>query len=151
MNPFDYVNAINAGKDIMSGTDNDELAEKGYVPYLTNRQFSYFEDTIFFANMMNQLSHIDNKMQFDFFINTVRPRKRYAKWSKTEHHDDLIAVSQYFGYSYEKAKVVMDILSSDDLEQIRRRLETGGIKNEFRHKQSSRGNSQKRGRLSKSS
>ena len=128
MNPFDYVNAINAGKNIMTGTDNDELAEKGYNPFLTNRQFSYFQDTVFIANEMNANAHIDSKLQFSFLINIIRPKKRFARWSKTEHHDDLECVVQYFNYNYEKAKQVMDILSSDDLEKIKRRLEKGGLK-----------------------
>ena len=123
MNPFDYVNAINAGKNIMTGTDNDELAEKGYNPFLTNRQFSYFQDTVFIANEMNANAHIDSKLQFSFLINIIRPKKRFARWSKTEHHDDLECVVQYFNYNYEKAKQVMDILSSDDLEKIKRRLD----------------------------
>ena len=128
MNPFDYVNAINAGKNIMTGTDNDELAEKGYNPFLTNRQFSYFQDTVFIANEMNANAHIDSKLQFSFLINIIRPKKRFARWSKTEHHDDLECVVQYFNYNYEKAKQVMDILSSDDLEKIKRGLEKGGLK-----------------------
>ena len=128
MNPFDYVNAINSGKDIMSGTDNDALAEKGYNPYITNRQLSYFQDTVHFANAMNMHAHADNRLQFDFLINTVRPKKRFAKWSKAEHHVDLEAVVEYFGYSYEKAKQVMGILSSQQIEQIKKKLEKGGVK-----------------------
>ncbi len=128
MNPFDYVNAINAGKNIMTGTDNDDLAEKGYNPFLTNRQFSYFQDTVLIANEMNANAHLDNKLQFHFLINIIRPKKRFARWSKTEHHNDLECVVQYFNYNYEKAKQVMDILSSEDLEKIKRRLEKGGLK-----------------------
>ena len=128
MNPFDYVNAINAGNDIMSETDNNELAEKGYNPFLTNRQFSYFQDTIHFANAMNMNSHLENKLQFSFLINIVRPKKRFSKWAKTEHHDDLEAVVEYFGYSYEKAKQVMDILSSQQIKDIKKKLEKGGLK-----------------------
>jgi hypothetical protein len=127
-NIFDYVNAINSGKNIMSGTDNDELAEKGYNPYITNRQFSYFQDTVQAANVMNQYAHLDNRLQFDFFINIIRPRKRFTKWSKTEHSDDLEAVVQYFDYSYEKANMVMNILSEEDLKTIKIRLEKGGRK-----------------------
>ena len=127
-NPFDYVNAINAGKDIMTGTENDDLAEKGYNPFLTNRQFSYFQDTVHLANVMNQHAHLDHRLQFQFLINIVRPKKRFAKWSKTEHNDDLEAVVQYFGYSYEKAKQVMDILSSQQIKDIKKKLEKGGLK-----------------------
>lgn len=128
MNPFDYVNAINAGNDIMSETDNDELAEKGYNPFLTNRQFSYFQDTIHLANAMNMNAHLENKLQFSFLINIVRPKKRFSRWAKTEHHDDLEAVVEYFGYSYEKAKQVMDILSSQQIKDIKKKLEKGGLK-----------------------
>ena len=128
MNTFSYVNAINSGKDIMTGTDNDALAEKGYNAFIVNRQFSYFPDTILVANEMNRNAHLDNKLQFSFLINMIRPRKRFTKWSKTEHHDDLEAVVQYFGYSYEKAKQVIDILSSQQIEQIKKKLERGGLK-----------------------
>ena len=128
MNPFDYVNAINAGKDIMTGTENDDLAEKGYNPFLTNRQFSYFQDTVHFANMMNQHAHLDHRLQFQFLINIVRPKKRFAKWSKTEHHDDLEAVVQYFGYSYEKAKQAAVVLSDEQINEIRKKLYKGGLK-----------------------
>ncbi len=128
MNPFDYVTAINGGKNIMVNTENDELAEKGYNPYLTNRQFSYFPDTIEVANVMNRMAHLDNKLQFLFYINIVRPRKRFTKWSKTEHHADLEAVAEYFNYSYEKAKVAMDVLTDDDIKNIKKKLEKGGLK-----------------------
>lgn len=128
MNPFEYINAINSGKDIMTGTDNDELAEKGYNPFMANRALSYFQDTILMANEMNANHHLDNKLQFDFLINIVRPRKRFSKWFKTEHTNDLEAVVQYFGYSYEKAKQVLDILSAEDIKTIKSKLETGGLK-----------------------
>ncbi len=127
-NPFDYINAINFGKDVMSGTDNDELAEKGFNPFLTNRQFSYFNDTVHIANEMNRFAHLDNKLQFDFYINIVRPRKRFTKWSKTEHHEDLEAVAQYYGYSYEKARQIIKVLTSDEIEEIKKQLEKGGVK-----------------------
>jgi len=126
-NPYNYVNAINAGNDLTK----DEFDEKGYVPFVINRQFSYFQDTIFAANEMNANHHLSNKSQFSFFINIVRPKKRFSKWSKTEHHDDLEAVAQYFDYSYEKAKVVMDILSAEQIKNIKKKLSKGGLKNEF--------------------
>ncbi len=128
MNPFDYINAINSGKDIMTGTDNDELAEKGYNPFMANRQLSYFQDTAWIANEMNTRHHLDNKLQFSFYLNIVRPKKRYAKWAKVEHHDDLEAVVEYFGYSYEKAKQVMNILSSEQVDAIKIKIHKGGLK-----------------------
>ena len=123
-NPYDYINAINAGDDLTK----KEFDEKGYLPFITNRQFSYFQDTALIANEMNLNHHLDNKSQFSFYINIIRPRKRFSKWSKTEHHDDLEAVVQYFDYSYEKAKVVMDILSAEDVNNIKKKLSKGGLK-----------------------
>ena len=96
-NPYDYINAINAGDDLTK----KEFDEKGYLPFITNRQFSYFQDTALIANEMNLNHHLDNKSQFSFYINIIRPGKRFSKWSKTEHHDDLEAIVQYFDYSYE--------------------------------------------------
>ena len=123
-NPYEYINAINSGKKI----SKDNFNEKGYVPFITNRQFSYFQDTILPANEMNANHHMSGESQFSFFINIVRPQKRFSKWSKTEHHDDLEAIVQYFDYSYEKAKVVMDILSAEDIINIKKKLEIGGLK-----------------------
>tara|TARA_R110000868_G_scaffold277635_2_gene537419 strand:+ start:572 stop:952 length:381 start_codon:yes stop_codon:yes gene_type:complete len=123
-NPYEYINAINSGKKI----SNEDFDEKGYVPFITNRQFSYFQDTILAANEMNANHHMSSASQFSFFINMIRPKKRFSKWSKTEHHDDLQAVVQYFDYSYEKAKVVMDILSTEQINNIKNKLSKGGLK-----------------------
>ena len=123
-NPYHYINAINAGDDLTK----KEFDEKEYLPFITNRQFSYFQDTALIANEMNLNYHLDNKSQFSFYINIIRPRKRFSEWSKTEHHDDLEAVVQYFDYSYEEAKVVMDILSAEDVNNIKKKLSKGGLK-----------------------
>ena len=72
-NPFEYVNSINAHKNIMVDTENDELAEKGYSPYMVNRQFSYYNDTVYAANAMNERHDLDNKLQYEFLINIVMP------------------------------------------------------------------------------
>ena len=75
MNPFDFVNSINdSKKNLMVGTENDELAEKGYNPFLINKAFSYFIDTILYANEINQYSHLDNKLQYEYYLNGI-PKK----------------------------------------------------------------------------
>ena len=127
MNPFDFVNAVNySKKDLMTGTENDELSEKSYVPYIINRTFSYFPDTIFHANELNRLNHIDNKLQFHYLLNSIRPQKRYAKWVKKVNEEDLEVVKLYYQYNNEKASEVLSILSSDQIKQLRKRLEKGG-------------------------
>ena len=132
MKPFDFINAINSsGKpDLMSGTENDELAEKAYVPYITNKSLSYFPDTLMYANEMNRRSLLDNKLQFHYLLNTIRPAKRFSKWIKKEEQADLEAIMEYYNYSHEKAKQVLPILSKDQLATIKTTL-TGGIEDEY--------------------
>ena len=109
MNPFEYANAINyTKKNIMI----DDVAEKSYSSYMINRQLSYFPDTVLAANEMNRNHHIDNRLQFDFFINIIRKRKRFSKWFKPEQISDLETIKSYYGYSNEKARQVLHLLST---------------------------------------
>ena len=125
MNPFDYVNSINyTKKNIMV----DDITEKAYVPYMVNRQLSYFPDTVLAANEMNRNHHIDNRLQFDFFINIIRKRKRFSKWYKPETISDLEAVKKYYGYSNEKARQVLTLLSPEHINELKRKVTTGGRK-----------------------
>ena len=123
MNPFEYTNAINyTKKDIMV----DDVAEKAYSSYMINRQLSYFPDTVLAANEMNRNHHLDNRLQFDFFINIVRKRKRFSKWFKPEHISDLDVVKKYYGYSNEKARQVHSLLSSDQIDILKKKVYRGG-------------------------
>ena len=125
MNPFEYANAINyTKKDIMV----DDIAEKSYNPFMINRQLSYFPDTILAANEMNRNHHLDNRLQFDFFINIIRKRKRFSKWFKPEQISDLDVVKKYYGYSNEKAHQVLTILTTDHINELKRKVMTGGRK-----------------------
>ena len=125
MNPFEYVNAINyTKKNIMI----DDVAEKAYAPYMVNRQLSYFPDTVLAANEMNRCHHVDNRLQFDFFINIIRKRKRFSKWYKPETVSDLEAVKKYYGYSNEKARQVLTLLNTDQINELKRKVTTGGRK-----------------------
>ena len=124
MNPFDYVNAINTSKkDILV----DPELERKYPAYIVNKALSYFPDTLLYANEMNQHSHLDNKLQFHFFLNSIRPAKRFAKWVKKQDDNDINAVMEYYGYGPEKAKNALSILSSDQLITIKQKLEKGGL------------------------
>lgn len=123
MNPFDYVNQINYGKnDIMV----DDLAENSYNGYMTNRSLSYFIDTIMLANEMNVHHHIDNRLQFDFLINTVRKKRRFSKWAKPVELNDLEVVKEYYGYSNEKARSALTLLNDDQLSELRYKVSKGG-------------------------
>ena len=138
MNPFDFVQSISLTKnDLMTGTENDELAEKGYAPYLVNKALSYFPDTLLYANEVNRLAHVDNKLQYHYLLNSIRAQKRYSKWAKKEDSDDLEVVKEYYGYSNEKAYQALSILSKDQLNHIKEQLEQGGIYESSRHSRGS--------------
>lgn len=123
MNPFEYVNAINSTKkDLMV----DDVAEKQYNAFMVNRSLSYFPETVLLANEMNRFHHLDNRLQFQFLINTVRKGKRFAKWAKAGESETLDMVKEYYGYSNEKAKSALALLSNEDLESIKNRIYKGG-------------------------
>lgn len=123
MNPFEYINSINnTKKDIMV----DDIAESKYTPFMVNRSLSYFPDTVLYANEMNIQHHIDNRLQFDFFINIVKKKKRFSKWSKPEEISDLNVVKEYYGYSNEKAKSVLSLFTDEHLTELRKRMHKGG-------------------------
>lgn len=126
-NPFDYINDINYDKkDIIRNSPNPELAAKGYNPWITNKTLSYFQDTIMYSNEMNKNAHLINQMQFDYFLNSINKRKRFAKQSKKVVSDDANSVAKYYGYSLRRAEEVLSILTADQIKTIKRKLETGG-------------------------
>jgi hypothetical protein len=124
--PFDFINAINQRKDIIRESDDPEQMQKEYAAFMVNRGLSYFPDTLFYANEMNMLAHLDALLQFDYYLNSVRPRKRFSKWSRKVEDADLEAVQEYFGYGYKKAQQALNVLSTRQLEQIKEKLEKGG-------------------------
>ena len=126
--PFDYINAINTTKkNLMRGSNNDRIAEKEYSPFLTNRALSYFNDTIGYANELNQRHHLDSLLQFEYLLNIVRPKKRFSKWVKKDNDRDMSLVKEYYGYNNTKAIQALSILSPQQLNNIREKLEKGGL------------------------
>ena len=125
-NPFDYVNSILQNKKNLI---IDELTEKEYQPFLANRTLSYHKDCILYANEMNRRHLTDKKMQYDFFLNTIRSQKRpFAKWIKTEKSEDLECIKQVFGLSNEKAREAMRLLSNEQIQQFKEQTDTGGLR-----------------------
>ena len=123
MNPFDYLKAINeTKKDIMV----DDIAEREYNPFIINRGLSFFKDTILFANEMNRYHHLGHRVQFDFFINIIRKKKRWSKWIKSSDIDNLELIKEYYGYSNEKAKSALSLMSNEQIEQLKQRIYKGG-------------------------
>ncbi|ADO97916.1 clamp loader subunit [Synechococcus phage S-SSM5] len=120
----DYLNSINLNKKYLM--DEDPGWKKNYPAFVINKCMSHHMDTIMFANEMNQNSHIDNQMQYDFFINTVRPRKRFSPWGKKQKVKDLDLVKKYYGYSNDKALQALEILTPTQLDYIKDKLNKGG-------------------------
>ena len=123
----DYLNSINYTKENLLDTE-DELVEKQYTPFVVNRCLSYFPDTIIHSNIINENSHIDKKMQYDYYLASIRKRKRFSKWLKREESDKIETIKEYFGYSNQKAKEVEDLISDSDLESMRESMFKGGKK-----------------------
>ena len=120
----DWLYSINQSKKNMM--DVDPTLESSYPSWIINKCLSSFTDTVLFANEMNMNWHISKRMQYDFFINSLRPRKRFSPWSKKESVDYLEDIKEYYGYSYTKALEVIRILPKSDLEKIRKLLHKGG-------------------------
>jgi hypothetical protein len=122
----DWLNSINQTKRNL--IDEDPTIEKEYNPYIINRCLSGHIDSIMYANEMNIYYSLPKKLQYDFYINSLRKRKRYADRVSREKIQDLDYVKRYYGYSNEKAKQAMRILTEEQLTEIKSKFETGGTK-----------------------
>ena len=120
----DWLNSINQTKKNL--IDEDPSLEKEYSPYIVNRIYSGHLDAIMFSNEMNQYHFLSKKMQYSFYLNTLRKRKRYSPWLRKDEIKDLDLVKRYYGYSNEKAKQALRILTKDQINFIRSKFETGG-------------------------
>jgi len=123
----DYLNTINLTKKNLL-QDEDPAWEKNYPPYIINKCMSHHMDTVMLSNEMNQYSNLDKKLQYDFFINTVRSRKRFSPWGKKEKVKDIELVKEFYGYSTEKAIQALRILTENQLMVIKDKLNKGGKK-----------------------
>ena len=121
----DYLNAINQTKEALMDTEDDQW-EKKYPPFIVNKCVAPFPDTIMLLNEINQLPHLDSKLQFDFLINSLRPRKRYTPWLKAKKLENLEYVKEFYGFNNEKAKAALDILNDEQISYIKRKLYKGG-------------------------
>ena len=122
----DWLNSINFNKENLIEEDPSEI--KNYPPYIINRCLSGHLDCVMFANEMNKYSFLDKDMQYSFYLNTLRKKKRFSPWLRKDKVTDLEIIKQYYGYSNEKASQALKILSPQQLEYIKQRLETGGSK-----------------------
>jgi len=122
----DWLNSINTNKNNLIDEDID--LEKKYPSYIINRCLSGHIDAVMFANEMNKHPNLAKKLQYDFFLNSLRKRKRYSPWLRKEQIENLDLVKRYYGYSNEKAKQALTILTKEQLAFIKSKFETGGTK-----------------------
>ena len=121
----DYLKAINQTKEPLLDSEDEEWVKK-YPSYIINKCIAPFSDTVMLVNEINQLHHLDKKLQFDFLINSLRPRKRYTPWMKAKKLKSLEYVKEYYGYNNEKAKAALDILNDEQISAIQEKLNKGG-------------------------
>ena len=128
MSPFEFINQINHGKKNL--IDETPELEKDYKPFIVNRGLSFNHDTALYANEMNFRHHADYKLQFDFFLNSIRPKKRYGKWLKRKKEDNAVLelIKKYCKCSYAKARDYALLLNDSQLDIIRQHIDTGGLK-----------------------
>jgi len=122
----DFLNSINNTKQNL--IDDDNKVEKLYPPFIVNKCLSYFPDTILMANQVNGCPHIDRKMQYDYYVYQIRPKKRFAPWAKKIEDQDLELVSKAYNISEQKALQIMDLLTPEKMEKIRKSQFIGGHK-----------------------
>ena len=122
----DWLNSINFTKENLM--EEDKTSKKDYAPYIINKCLSGHIECILFANEMNMNHSLDKDMQYSFYLNTLRKRKRFSPWIRKDKVQDLEYVKRYYGYSNDKAIQALKILNKTQLNFIKQRLETGGMK-----------------------
>ena len=122
----DWLNSINLTKEDI--TREDPQLIKKYAPFIINKCMSAHLDCIMFANEMNLQSHLAKDLQYQFYLNSIRKRKRFSPWLRKDKIKNLDVVKSYYGYSNEKARQVMKILSTEQINYMKQRLDIGGKK-----------------------
>jgi len=107
----------------------DDVDLKEYSPFMVNRALSYHMDCVLYANEMNKHHYIDKDMQYQYLLNSIRPVKRkFQPWQKSSTDKDLECIKEYFGYSNQKAKEALLLLSAEQIAEIKIRTDKGGVK-----------------------
>ena len=128
MNVFDYVNSINDNKkNLMRGSENDELSEKSYNSFIVNKSLSYFIDTILYANEINQYSQLDNLLQYEYLLNSIPKKKRFSKWAKKESNEDIDTITEYYQCNHARAIQILKIINKNELALLKQKLQKGGV------------------------
>jgi len=119
----DYLNSINLKQGDLT---EDERAMQKYPAYVINKCLSHHIDTIMHSNEMNQCQHLDNDLQYCFYLYSVRKSKRFSPWDRKSKDADLDLVKTYYGYNTNKAQEALRVLTKEQIEVIKTKLDTGG-------------------------
>jgi len=124
MSPFDYVDII-----LKKKKQDGELDFSDYKPFIVNRSLSSHLDCVLYAQEMNLWPSLDSDMQYQFFLNSIRPMKRkFVPWQKSRVEENIDCIKTYFGYSNQKAKEALNILSDEQIAEIKIKTDKGGVK-----------------------
>ena len=123
----EYLNSINFTKEDLMKSE-DKLWEKKYPAFIVNKMLSGFSDTVMLVNEMNRNHFLDRDMQFQFLLNSIRSKKRFTPFLRANKLKEIECVKEYYGYSNDKAKSALDILTKDDIKLIKEKLYKGGTK-----------------------
>ena len=123
----EYLNSINFTKKNLMKSEDKEWIKK-YPAFIINKILSGFQDTIMLVNEVNRNHFLDKDMQYSFLLNSIRSKKRFSPFLRASKLKDIDLVKEYYGYSNEKAKTVLDILTKDQLKLIKEKLYKGGTK-----------------------
>lgn len=124
MNPFDFVKSINDKTGNL--IDGNEDTERQYNPFIVNRSFSNFADTVLCANTMNQSHHLSKKMQYDYLYNCVKKKHRFSKWHKIEENESEEMIMNYYKVSRVRAKEYLTLLTEEDITHLKKLTYIGG-------------------------
>lgn len=120
--PFSIINDLGRAKQMTF-----EEAEKQFSPYLTNKSFGFYYDTIMYANEMNRSPHLPKSMQFEFYRTGVRPKSRFGGWKKApKSPENMTLIMEYYKYSESKALAALAILTEEQIDIIRHKMNRGG-------------------------
>ena len=126
--PFKFfLRSINITKENVLLDDSNGKIEEAYNPFIINKTLSYFPDTIMQSNTMNQYFDIDKKLQYDFLLNSIRKKKRFSRWIKSNIEENVDTVKQYYKVGNEKAVEILSLLNDEQISIIKSELSEGGV------------------------
>lgn len=121
-----FLNSINVTKQNVMGEDSNGKIEEAYNSFIINKTLSYFPDTVMQSNTMNLYHTLDNKLKYDFLLNSIRQRKRFTKWIKSNAEENIETIKIYFNVGDDKASEILSLLDTDKIKKIKELLSKGG-------------------------